>query len=148
MALRGAAAPLRALARPPGHGVGSRHLRAPAGLRCCSSGRPTRQRSVSGVLDLLTCNPRHMLSSAKLRILNVVYPRVWDPRSFREGVAERLQARECVAGRGRLPRPSGAGVRQASRRPEGVPRWIGGRPRLRVAGGAPVGYLQVCGQGG
>lgn len=58
------------------------------GSRFCSAGRPVIQRSTSGTIDLLTCNLRHMFNSVNLRILNVVYPKTWDPHAFRDGTAE------------------------------------------------------------
>ncbi|CAK9044590.1 unnamed protein product [Durusdinium trenchii] len=46
---------------------------------------PQVHRSLAGTADLLTINVRHLLSSLKLRILDLVYPETWSARDFREG---------------------------------------------------------------
>ncbi|CAE8626069.1 unnamed protein product [Polarella glacialis] len=71
-----------------------RVLSAPGAARSCSTGGAHPQKvlkrlgSMSGVLDLLTINVRHIVNSINLRTLNVVYPNCWDAREFRAGAAE------------------------------------------------------------
>mmetsp|Transcript_33629 Transcript_33629/g.77624 ORF Transcript_33629/g.77624 Transcript_33629/m.77624 type:complete len:217 (-) Transcript_33629:101-751(-) len=46
------------------------------------------QRNLASSLDLLTITVRTLISSIKLRALEVVYPNTWNARDFREGAAE------------------------------------------------------------
>ena len=54
-------------------------------------GGPVVQRNFAGTFDLLTINLRHIVSSVKLRSLEVVYPNTWNPTEFRAGVAQAFE---------------------------------------------------------
>ncbi|CAJ1427776.1 unnamed protein product [Effrenium voratum] len=54
--------------------------------RQCGGQPQVLQRSLAGTLDLLSINLRHIVSSVKLRSLEVVYPNTWVAAEFREGV--------------------------------------------------------------
>ena len=76
-----------------------RLARDPKLLRVRHCGGPVVQRSFAGAFDLFTINLRHIVSSVKLRSLEVVYPNTWNPTEFRAGVAHAFEQVNRVLGR-------------------------------------------------
>ena len=75
-----------------------RLARDPKLLRVRHCGGPVVQRSFAGAFDLFTINLRHIVSSVKLRSLEVVYPNTWNPTEFRAGVAHAFEQVNRVLG--------------------------------------------------